>query len=560
IGQPLDKLFPPEISQRQLSNIQKVFDSGKPLYVEDIIQFPDSEMHQCTHLSPLQTDQGEFNAVMGISRNVTKCRRLEETLRQSEERFRKIFEEGPLGIVLIDQDFRFVDVNTTYLQMLGYSKKELIHQKFLTIIHPDDVDSSVTRVERLFKGEVPSYQIEKRYIKKNGNIFWGRLTATSFRSLQNSLYCIGMLEDISVRKQAEKALKEQVQRNKIILQTTTDGYVLLDREGRLVEVNDAYCNMIGYSREELIGMNIRQLEARFTLEEIEQRIEKIVKQGSDCFETKHRRKDGKNIDLDVSIIIMRSEEASLIAGFARDITERKEAEQTQAKALKDLKTANQELQDFVNIVSHDLKVPLHSLSSLVEWLSTDHADELDEEGKGIIDLLKKNVKLLQDRTDALLQYSGIEQIRAQNVHVDFNRLVSEMIDMIAPPEHIEIILENELPVIWCDKIRLEEVFQNLLDNAVRFIDKAKGEIKVGCVKEGDFWVFRVTDNGVGIQKKHFDRIFQIFQTLSPADKSESTGLGLAIVRKVIEMSGGRVWVESEPGRGSTFFFTLPIKK
>jgi signal transduction histidine kinase len=129
--------------------------------------------------------------------------------------------------------------------------------------------------------------------------------------------------------------------------------------------------------------------------------------------------------------------------------------------------------------------------------------------------------------------------------------------MIAPPENIAITVENELPVIECGKTRIMQVFQNLLSNAIKFMDKPTGKIKIACDEENDFWKFSVADNGPGIEEKHFSTIFDMFKTLLPRDVHESTGIGLSTVKKIVELYGGRVWVQSKPGQGSTFFFTLP---
>ena len=132
--------------------------------------------------------------------------------------------------------------------------------------------------------------------------------------------------------------------------------------------------------------------------------------------------------------------------------------------------------------------------------------------------------------------------------------------MVAPPENIEITIENELPVIECERTRIMQVFQNLLSNAVKYMDKPQGRVRIVCVEEDGFWKFGVADNGPGIEEKHFERIFKIFQTLSPRDEFESTGVGLTVIKKIVELYDGRIWVESEPGKGSTFFFTLPKKE
>ena len=143
--------------------------------------------------------------------------------------------------------------------------------------------------------------------------------------------------------------------------------------------------------------------------------------------------------------------------------------------------------------------------------------------------------------------------------MDLNQLIPGIIDGIAPPEHVRITVTPNLPVVECERTRIMQVFQNLLTNAVKFMDKPAGDVRVTCVREGDFWRFSVSDNGPGIEEKYFDRIFKLFQTLTPRDEFESSGVGLALVKKIVEMYGGRIWVESKVGQGSTFCFTLPVQ-
>jgi signal transduction histidine kinase len=144
--------------------------------------------------------------------------------------------------------------------------------------------------------------------------------------------------------------------------------------------------------------------------------------------------------------------------------------------------------------------------------------------------------------------------------IDANEIVAEVIEQIAAPRHIEIRVEGRLPVVPCEKIPLMQIFMNLISNAVKYMDKPKGEIRVSAADDGDFWKFTVVDNGMGIEERYFDRIFQMFQTLAPSHDGQSTGIGLAVVKKIVQMHGGTVGVKSELGRGSTFFFTLPKEK
>ncbi|MEA3225012.1 MAG: ATP-binding protein, partial [Planctomycetota bacterium] len=157
----------------------------------------------------------------------------------------------------------------------------------------------------------------------------------------------------------------------------------------------------------------------------------------------------------------------------------------------------------------------------------------------------------------VLRYSRLGQDGHKRQPIELNAVLSEIITGIAPPENIEITVENDLPTVMCEETQILQLFQNLLTNAVKYMDKPNGQIKVGCVEEGDFWRFSVADNGPGIDEKYFEKIFKIFQTLSPHVRVDSTGIGLSIVRKIVELNGGDAWVESEVGKGSTFFFTLP---
>ena len=218
------------------------------------------------------------------------------------------------------------------------------------------------------------------------------------------------------------------------------------------------------------------------------------------------------------------------------------------------------MKDFAYIVSHDLKAPLRGIKTLADWLSGDYADKLDEQGKEQMDLLLKRVERMHNLIDGILQYSRVGRITEEKVQVDLKELIPDVIDMVAAPDNITITVENELPVIECEQTRITQVFENLLSNAVKYMDKPQGQVKIGCVGEDGFWKFSVADNGPGIEEQHFERIFRIFQTLSARDEFESTGIGLSVIKKIVELYGGKVWLESKVGEGSTFFFTLPKQR
>lgn len=221
-----------------------------------------------------------------------------------------------------------------------------------------------------------------------------------------------------------------------------------------------------------------------------------------------------------------------------------------------LEAANRELTDFAVIVSHDLKAPLRAVATLAKWMQTDYGDKLDEEGRENLQEMVKRVQRMDSMIDGILHYSRIGREQEKNVPVALGDLVSEVVQDIASPEGVQVHGAEGLPAVPGDPMRLRQVFQNLIGNAVKY-SQPPVEIWVNVTDRGTVWEFSVKDNGPGIEQRHFERIFKIFQTLAPMDRTDSTGVGLALVKRIVEKSGGRVWVESRVGEGSTFYFTWP---
>jgi signal transduction histidine kinase len=250
-----------------------------------------------------------------------------------------------------------------------------------------------------------------------------------------------------------------------------------------------------------------------------------------------------------------------------EIDERKRAEKKLAELNKELEmtvyklsTANHDLEDMAYVAAHDLKTPVRAIGSLAGMMAMDYADKLDAEGKRLFELLLGRSERMNDLLDAVIEYSGVGRLVYKEKQVDTNELVQRTIREIASPENIEITIEGELPVITCGEQHLALVFKNLIGNAVRFMDKAKGQIKIACVENNGFCKFSVADNGPGIEKKYFAKIFRPFQTLNTRDEVEAVGVGLALVKKIADIYNGAIWIESEPGKGSTFFFALPKQR
>lgn len=246
-----------------------------------------------------------------------------------------------------------------------------------------------------------------------------------------------------------------------------------------------------------------------------------------------------------------------VFGAISDVSQGKYYEQVREALLADVKKVNAELADFAYIVSHDLKAPLRAISSLAGWLAEDYADKIDEQGRGQIALLLKRTKRMHNLIEGILAYSRLGRVKPVLAAVDSHEAAQQVIESLAPPASIAVRIAGRLPTVVYDRTHLEQLIQNLCSNAIKHLGKPQGEVVVSCAEHERDWEFCVRDDGVGIEPAHFDRIFKIFQTLKPRDELESTGIGLTIVKKTVELYGGSVRVESEPGRGAAFFFTVP---
>ncbi len=241
----------------------------------------------------------------------------------------------------------------------------------------------------------------------------------------------------------------------------------------------------------------------------------------------------------------------------REIAVRHQAEEGQAALIDRVNSINKELKDFAYVVSHDLKAPLRGVKTLAQWIQEDCSSKLDPENREQLDLLMNRVDRMHNLIEGVLQYSRIGRVEEQVSLVDLDKLVPEIIDMIQPPDHIRVVIEDRLGEVECGETHISQIFQNLLSNAIKYMDKPEGLIRVGRADTGNDWTFSVADNGPGIEEKYFEQIFRIFQTLDRKDEYESTGIGLTVTKKIVEEYGGHIRVESEVGAGTTFLFTLP---
>ncbi len=373
---------------------------------------------------------------------------------------------------------------------------------------------------------------------------------------QGIVYDMTAQEELTALRAAEQALRDSEQKWRSLAENIVDTLLAVERDGTIRFMNHAVTEL---APEDVIGTCIYGYVKTDHQPIIRCAIECAFQTGRpQQYQVQGIGEHGPETWWETRVVpVMDGRQVATVNLISTDITERKEAEHKHAELLQQIERANRELKDFAYTVSHDLKTPLRGIKALATWLSDDYAEILDDRGKEQLALLVKRVDRMYDLIEGILQYSRAGHRDEQLVQIDLNELMPEIIDMVAPPDHVAIAIDGELPVIEFEPTRIRQIFQNLLGNAVKYMDKPKGEIRIRCLDQVDCWQFSVADNGSGIRKEHFERIFQMFQAIGAKGESESTGIGLALVKRIIETYGGTVWVKSEIGCGSTFFFTVP---
>lgn len=364
-----------------------------------------------------------------------------------------------------------------------------------------------------------------------------------------------------IRREAQER-RESEERLDAVVATASEGIITIDDAGRIESFNPAAERLFGYTAAEVAGRNVSMLMPEPDRSRHDGYLRRYLDGGEAHIigfgrEVMAQRRDGSPLPIGLAVSEMRLGPRRLFTGIVHDLTERRRAEARQAELIDDLQAANEELRNFAYVVSHDLKAPLRGIGSLADWLASDYADKLDAQGREYLALMKNRASRMDALIDGILEYSRVGRVKETQVAVDLNALVADTVQMLAPPPEVSVIVEGTLPTVLGERTRLQQLFQNLVSNAIKHRDKPEGRIVIASADAGDFWQLSVADNGPGIDPRHHERVFQLFQVLTPRDQKESTGVGLALVKKIVELYGGRVWIDSRSGEGSTFFFTLP---
>jgi PAS domain S-box-containing protein len=318
--------------------------------------------------------------------------------------------------------------------------------------------------------------------------------------------------------------------------------------------------MFGYSPGDILGENVFEFIHDDDIQEVQDVFAELknTKQQTNPITFRFRNKQGAWKYLEaIGINLMELPAVSGLVVNSRDITERIDNEQQLKEYATSLEKINKELDQFAYIVSHDLKAPLRAINNLSTWIEEDIQENIQPETQKNFSMLRGRIQRMEMLINGILEYSRAGRMKSESISIDMNSFIRDVISNIAPPDNFNVKIQSKLPTIDGEKVVLDQVFSNLISNAIKYNDSLDPVIQIGYEDQVSVHCFFVQDNGPGIDEQFHEKIFAIFQTLQARDSIESTGVGLSIVKKIIEEKGGRVWVESVLGNGSRFIFTLP---
>jgi PAS domain S-box-containing protein len=492
-----------------------------------------------------------------------KSRELYETslkikglLDEKSSQLQGVFENIVDAYVVINLEGNVLKFNEAATNLFGYKiEEETIN--VVDLIYKEDYKYAITSFTDLqTKGFFKNY--EARVYTKTKGVRWVHINASViFDKNKNPVAAQGIVRDITVQNKLRKSLEIEKQKYYNIISNMNLGLVEVDLEDRILMTNQSFVNMTGYSKEELIGYKGKDFLP--INEDIDLSIKKLQERKKDkieSYELRIKNKKGElrywlvsgapNFDLEGNVL------GSIGINF--DITELKNLQLQKESLLKKLEKSNDELQEYAHIVSHDLKSPLRSINALVSWIKEDNTGKLDDVSMRNFDLIDTTLEKMEQLISDILNYSSVGVNDSKKLNVNLNFIVKDLIKILYIPDHIEIKIQNNLPIVIGDKTKLQQVFQNLISNAVKFIDKDKGLIEIDFKDHKNYYQFSIKDNGIGIEEKYHNKIFKIFHSLNI--NKESTGIGLSIVKKIVNLHGGEIWLESKPTIGTIFYFTI----
>ena len=515
-------------------------------------------------LSPLESAEGIL--VTAAIRDISVRKAAEKHLAQMEGRYRGLLEAAPDAMVVVNQGGEIVLLNVQAEKQFGYSRDELVGKKVKSLI-PEGFAERLIADDLRTAADALAQQIgtglELIGRRKNGSEFPIEIMLSPLESAEGILVTAA-IRDISVRKAAEKHLAQMEGRYRGLLEAAPDAMVVVNQGGEIVLLNVQAEKQFGYRRDELVGQKMKSLipegfAERLIADALRSAEDALAQQIGTGIELIARRKDGSDFPIEIMLSPLESAEGILVTAAIRDITARKAGEANLLVKVQELKRSNEELGQFAYIASHDLQEPLRMVASYTQLLSRRYKGKLDADADEFISFAVDGASRMQRLIQDLLAYSRVGTKGKDLLNTSSEEALQQALINLrgAIEESSALVTHDPLPAVMADEMQLVQLFQNLVGNAIKYQNPGTPRIHVSAVRSvGKKWIFSVKDNGLGIDPQYFERIFGMFQRLHKREEFAGTGIGLAICKKIVERHGGSISVESRPGQGATFRFSL----
>lgn len=490
-----------------------------------------------------------------------KCEQPDQALRESEKRYRLLAENVSDVIWVTDMNLRPAYISPSYVRLTGFSVEEAMVRGIEESLSPASLGSAAEAFEKALASHekddgnriqgLPPLELEMK--RKDGSTVWVASTVNFIRdSSGRPVEMVGVLRDITDRKRARELFTA------LSVSSPVGTYIVSD--GKFLFTNPGFRRLVGYSEDELSKKDPLDLVAPEDRERVRQAAVKMLKgDSSSSYEYGIVNKAGETRWVMETVNSIQYQERRAALGNLVDISERKQMEQKLKQTLAELESSNRELEQFAYVASHDLQEPLRMVGSYVQLIAQRYRGKLDPDADDFIAYAVDGANRMQRMIQDLLAYSRVSTHGKSFQPTDCESVFRQVLDVLklAIEESGAVVTHDPLPAVFADESQMVQLFQNLVGNAIKFRGEASPTIHVSATERGNEWVFSVRDNGIGIDPKYNERIFVVFQRLHRREEYPGTGIGLAICKKVVERHGGRIWVESEVGKGTTFCFTIP---
>ncbi|MBB1192629.1 hypothetical protein DNC80_02970 [Flavobacterium sp. SOK18b] len=503
---------------------------------------------------PIFNEKGKVTQFFAMIEDITLKKRYEESLQIEKEKYRGIIANMNLGLLEVDLDNNITMANHRFSTMSGYTQQELLGNNAIDVFVNEGGKSVLKAKDKLrSKGLTDSYEL-RVFDKNNQERIWLISGAPNYDLHGNLIGSIGIHLDITDQKSQEQELYLL----SLIAEKNLNSVVIADKEGRIEWANTSFLKMTGYSKEEIAMRTPGELlQGPESNPDVILYLRNQISKGLpfNC-EIINYSKNKEKYWVRIQGQALYDKKGKIIKYFAieEDVSAQKELESQKEKLILDLAKTNKELEEYAQIVSHDLKSPLRSINSLISWIKEENVNNFEAQTQNYFSLIEHKVEKMDHLIEGILTYSKIDKEVVKSENIDLHEIVRNIIDIIHLPDHIRVSIIGTLPRIKADKFRMQQLFQNLIVNAVNYIDKKQGLVEISANQDGDNYIFAIKDNGVGMPKAIHSKIFETFKSFTTS--KHSTGLGLSIVQKIITFYQGDIWLESQEGVGTTFFVKL----